>query len=143
MAQEPSIRIRGKAEYTSGWIGRFNVVELHYPRQKRVTDWEGGYFPLTMHFDEDYPNKPPICKFPANFVHVNVYDTGAVCLSILGDAWSPSITVQQILLCIQELLDNPNPASSVQRFYYHLFTKKCPEYKNRVRQQAKLYPPPV
>jgi ubiquitin-conjugating enzyme E2 I len=50
------------------------------------TDWAGGYYPLTLHFSEDYPSNPPTCKFPARFFHVNVYDTGAVCLSILGEA---------------------------------------------------------
>jgi len=48
------------------------------------TDWEGGHFPLTLHFTEDYPSRPPDCKFPAGFFHVNVYKTGSVCLSILG-----------------------------------------------------------
>lgn len=26
---------------------------------KQGTDWDGGYFPLTMEFSEDYPAKPP------------------------------------------------------------------------------------
>ena len=26
---------------------------------KPNTDWDGGYFPLTMEFTEDYPAKPP------------------------------------------------------------------------------------
>jgi ubiquitin-protein ligase len=26
---------------------------------KPNTDWEGGYFPLTMEFSEEYPAKPP------------------------------------------------------------------------------------
>ena len=47
-------------------------------------DWEGGYFPLVLNFDENYPTSAPVCKFPAGFFHVNVYNTGAVCLSILG-----------------------------------------------------------
>jgi ubiquitin-conjugating enzyme E2 I len=43
-----------------------------------------------------------------------VFDNGGVCLSILKETvpdhlgrvsgWSPSVTVKQILLCIQELL---------------------------------------
>ncbi|GJN01970.1 hypothetical protein PR202_ga19276 [Eleusine coracana subsp. coracana] len=82
--------------------------------QQILTDWEGGYFPLTMYFDEDYPSTPPICKFPADFFHVNVYDTGKVCMPILGEAWKPFITVRQIL--------------------------NMSEYKKRVRQQARLYP---
>ncbi|CAD6259895.1 unnamed protein product [Miscanthus lutarioriparius] len=107
---------------------------------KQGTDWEGGHFPLTLHFTEDYPSRPPDCKFPAGFFHVNVYQTGSVCLSILGSAWKPSITVRQILIGIQDLLDNPNPDSSAQNLCYKLFIEDMPEYKSRVRQQAKRYP---
>ena len=30
----------------------------HVPGKPK-TDWEGGYFPLTIEFSEDYPSKPP------------------------------------------------------------------------------------
>jgi Ubiquitin-conjugating enzyme len=49
------------------------------------TEWEGGFYPLTLHFSEDYPSKPPKCKFPAGFFHPNVYPSGTVCLSILNE----------------------------------------------------------
>lgn len=38
---------------------------------KQGTDWDGGFYPLTMEFSEDYPSKPPKCKFPAGFFHPN------------------------------------------------------------------------
>lgn len=38
---------------------------------KQGTEWEGGFYPLTMEFSEDYPSKPPKCKFPAGFFHPN------------------------------------------------------------------------
>ncbi|XP_066343689.1 SUMO-conjugating enzyme SCE1-like [Miscanthus floridulus] len=107
---------------------------------KEGTDWEGGYFPLTLHFPEDYPSSPPVCKFPAGFFHVNVYPTGAVCLSILSSAWKASVTVRQILIGIQDLLDNPNPASAAQDICFRLYKKDMPKYKDHVRQQAKRYP---
>lgn len=53
--------------------------------QNVQTDWEGGFFPLTLHFSEDYPSKPPKCKFPQGFFHPNVYPSGTVCLSILNE----------------------------------------------------------
>lgn len=49
------------------------------------TDWEGGFYPVTIHFSEDYPSKPPKCKFPQGFFHPNVYPSGTVCLSILNE----------------------------------------------------------
>ncbi|KAI3922435.1 hypothetical protein MKX01_039872 [Papaver californicum] len=109
---------------------------------KPGTDWEGGYFPLTLHFSEDYPSKPPKCKFPPNFFHPNVYPSGTVCLSILNEdsGWRPAITVKQILVGIQDLLDQPNPADPAQTDGYHLFIQEPTEYKRRVKQQAKQYP---
>lgn len=49
------------------------------------TDWEGGFYPIAIHFSEDYPSKPPKCKFPPSFFHPNVYPSGTVCLSILNE----------------------------------------------------------
>ncbi|XP_038901078.1 SUMO-conjugating enzyme SCE1 isoform X2 [Benincasa hispida] len=109
------------------------------------TDWEGGFFPLTLNFSEDYPSKPPKCRFPQGFFHPNVYPSGTVCLSILNEdsGWRPAITVKQILVGIQDLLDQPNPADPAQTEGYHLFIQDAVEYKKRVRQQAKQYPPLV
>ncbi|KAJ3693150.1 hypothetical protein LUZ60_012245 [Juncus effusus] len=109
---------------------------------KEGTDWEGGNFPLTIYFNEDYPTKPPKCKFPKDFFHPNVYSSGSVCLSILNECngWRPAITVKQILIGIQELLDHPNPSSAAQHISYQLFVKDRVEYGKRVRQQAKMYP---
>ncbi|GKD52545.1 SUMO-conjugating enzyme SCE1 [Tanacetum coccineum] len=110
-----------------------------------MTDWEGGYYPLTLHFTEDYPSKPPKCKFPPGFFHPNVYPSGTVCLSILNEdsGWRPAITVKQILVGIQDLLDSPNPADPAQTDGYQLFIQDTAEYKRRVQLQAKQYPPLV
>lgn len=41
----------------------------------------------------------------------------------LFQAWKPSISVTQILVGIQDLLDNPNPASAAQNECYKLYKK--------------------
>ncbi|TKY70602.1 SUMO-conjugating enzyme SCE1 [Spatholobus suberectus] len=61
----------------------------------------------------------------------------------LKQGWRPAITVKQILVGIQDLLDQPNPADPAQTEGYHLFIQDAAEYKRRVRQQAKQYPPLV
>ncbi|PHT62744.1 SUMO-conjugating enzyme UBC9, partial [Capsicum annuum] len=107
------------------------------------TDWEGGHYPLTIYFSEDYPSQPPKCMLPKGFFHINVYPSGDVCLSILNAAtgWSPAITVKQILLGIQELLEHPNPSSSAQFECNKLYMEQDKtEYKRRVKEQAKQYP---
>ncbi|KAL0042063.1 hypothetical protein WJX77_001974 [Trebouxia sp. C0004] len=130
----------------SGTDGAINLMKwkCHIPG-KTKTDWEGGYFPLTIEFSEDYPSKPPKCKFAPNFFHPNIYPSGTVCLSILNEeeGWRPSITVNQILLGIQDLLNDPNPNSPAQSDAYMLFTQRPAEYKRRVRAQTSAHPPPA
>ncbi|KAK3020025.1 hypothetical protein RJ639_004985 [Escallonia herrerae] len=111
----------------------------------RATDWEDGYFPVTLQFSRGCPSEPPKCKFPADFFHPNVYQTGCVYLSFFNkdSGWRPAISVKQILVGIQDLLDEPNPAHPVHNEAYHLFIQDPVEYKKRIRQQAKQYPPPM
>ncbi|KAB2007791.1 hypothetical protein ES319_D10G055500v1 [Gossypium barbadense] len=109
---------------------------------KKGTDWEGGYFPLTLNFSEEYPSKPPKCKFPNGFFHPNVYPSGIVCLSILSErgGWRPSITVKQILVGIQDLLDQPNATDAAQTEGHQLYVSNPNEYRKRVQQQVLQYP---
>lgn len=117
--------------------------QCHVPG-KDGTLWEGGYYPVTIEFFEDYPTRPPRCRFPAGFFHPNIYPSGTVCLSILNEeeGWRPSITVKQILLGIQELLDTPNPLSPAQSDAFVMYQNKRNDYEARVREEAKKYPPP-
>jgi ubiquitin-protein ligase len=193
--------------------------KCHVPG-KEGTPWEGGFFPITMEFSEDYPAKPPKvswmddtrsiksharnqCYIPLkvdaidklslflfavqisskflspqrkflalpsstgrkciamsceDFVNsqlsfrlslptlaVQIYPSGTVCLSILNEdeQWRPSITVKQILLGIQELLNNPNEKSPAQSDAYVAYTQRPDEYKRKVREQVAKYRPPV
>ena len=50
--------------------------------------------------------------------------------------WRSVITVKQILIGIQDLLDQPNPSDPAQIDAYQFFIQDSPEYKRRVRQSA-------
>ncbi|EIN07180.1 ubiquitin-conjugating enzyme 9 [Punctularia strigosozonata HHB-11173 SS5] len=106
---------------------------------KQGTAWEGGVYKLVMIFPEDYPSKPPKCKFTPPLFHPNVYPSGTVCLSILDEekAWKPAITIKQILLGIQDLLDDPNVLDPAQSDAYTMFKNDKTAYERRVRQQAR------
>ncbi|CAN6923950.1 unnamed protein product [Brassica oleracea] len=68
---------------------------------------------------------------------VNLLDT-------IGKGWRPAITVKQILVGIQVLLDTPNPADPAQTDDgYYFFIQDAVEYKRRVKLQPKQYPPIV
>ncbi|KAL1914823.1 uncharacterized protein VTP21DRAFT_7915 [Calcarisporiella thermophila] len=106
---------------------------------KPGTCWENGLYKLHMQFTEDYPSKPPKCRFTPPLFHVNVYPSGTVCLSILNEeeGWKPAITIKQILLGIQDLLDSPNMASPAHAEAYQLYRKNRSGYDKRIRQQAR------
>ncbi|KAI9226729.1 MAG: ubiquitin-conjugating enzyme 9 [Piptocephalis tieghemiana] len=115
------------------------TLSLSLSLGKPETPWEGGIYQLIMIFPEDYPTKPPKCKFTPPLFHPNVYPSGTVCLSILNEeeGWKPAITIKQILLGIQDLLNDPNPLSPAQSEAYNLFRTDKEKYEQEVRKQAK------
>lgn len=84
-----------------------STTRAHPPRRNAViigpsdTPFEDGTFRLVMHFEEQYPNKPPGVKFISTMFHPNVYATGELCLDILQNRWSPTYDVAAILTSIQ------------------------------------------
>lgn len=59
-----------------------------------------------------------------------------MCLSILNEeeAWKPAITIKQILLGVQDLLNDPNPESPAQAEAYNLYKKDPNEYERRIKR---------
>ncbi|PYH77609.1 UBC-like protein, partial [Aspergillus uvarum CBS 121591] len=109
---------------------------------KAGTMREGGLFKMMMIIPDECPNKPPKCTFtpsvsstdlitnePGQFnpplFHPDVLPSGIVCLAILNskESWSSVLSVKEILLGVQELLDNPNPELSALSKAYHLMKK--------------------
>ena len=139
---------------------------------KEKTIWEGGLFKLEVTFPDEYPTKPPKCtsltaspaqsqpscrstlvaytfsrntgKFVPPLFHPNVYPSGTVCLSILNEeeGWKPAITIKEILLGIQSLLDEPNPESPAQADAFNLFKKDRAAYEKKVRTVVRENPAP-
>ncbi|KAG6040492.1 hypothetical protein E4U41_000361 [Claviceps citrina] len=74
------------------------------------TPYVGGTFMIDIQIPDNYPFKSPCMKFDTKIWHPNVSSqTGAICLDILGSAWSPVQTIKTALLSIRMLLEVPNP----------------------------------
>ena len=118
--------IRDRCGWSSLWRGG---VQWSRPAPSRRVRWSA---------QEDYPSKPPKCKFVPPLFHPNVYPSGTICLSILNEeeGWRPAITIKQMLLGIQDLLDTPNPNSPAQSEAYQMFVQDKASYAKRVRQEA-------
>lgn len=72
--------------------------------------YDGGLFHVDIKIPEAYPFEPPKMKFMTKVWHPNVSSvTGAICLDILKDEWSPALTIRTALLSLQALLSCPEP----------------------------------
>lgn len=74
------------------------------------TPYEGGLFNIDIIIPTGYPFEPPKMKFTTKIWHPNISSqTGAICLDILKDQWSPALTIKTALLSLQALLCSPEP----------------------------------
>mmetsp|Transcript_17353 Transcript_17353/g.28010 ORF Transcript_17353/g.28010 Transcript_17353/m.28010 type:complete len:193 (+) Transcript_17353:95-673(+) len=74
------------------------------------TVYEGGIFKVDIIIPQTYPFEPPKMKFETKIWHPNVSSqTGAICLDILKDQWSPALTIKTALVSLQALLSAPEP----------------------------------
>mmetsp|Transcript_1534 Transcript_1534/g.2490 ORF Transcript_1534/g.2490 Transcript_1534/m.2490 type:complete len:200 (-) Transcript_1534:1371-1970(-) len=74
------------------------------------TPYEGGVFEIDITIPKQYPFEPPKMKFNTKIWHPNISSqTGAICLDILKDQWSPALTIKTALLSLQALLCSPEP----------------------------------
>lgn len=86
---------------------------------------------------------PPTVVFVPPLPHINVFKSGSVCLSIVSYDWKPSISVKQILLGVQTLMEEPNVKSVANQEVYRLYQEDRRLYEANARKFAALQRPPA
>jgi len=103
---------------------------------KETSPWAGGLYKMLLTFPDNYPTSPPNVKFTPPIPHPNVFSTGAVCLSLISSGWKPAITLKQILIGVQALLDEPNQASPANGQASQLLKKGPAKYAQSIKEYA-------
>lgn len=112
------------------------------------TDYEGGLFRATLTFPENFPQMPPKMVFLTEMWHPNIYKNGEVCISILHDPgtdpqnemetadlrWRPIYGVEQILVSVISMLNDPNINSPANVDASVEFKDHPEEYRKKVRK---------
>ena len=118
----------------------------------RDTSYKGGLFYLSVHFPQDYPNKPPEICFLTPIYHINVNpkaltmnqteSLGHVCISTLN-WWKPEYTMREVLTNIFALFYLANPDSPYGLERADEFRENRAVYEEKIKLFTKKFANPM
>ncbi|KAL7528901.1 hypothetical protein ACHAXR_002690 [Thalassiosira sp. AJA248-18] len=149
------ITVMCKPDSTSGVIAHVAPDDKHVPSKPgwrhllgtisgpEETVYEGGRFDVDILIPKEYPFEPPKMKFITKIWHPNVSSqTGAICLDILKDQWSPALTIKTAMLSLQALLCSPEPSDPQDAQVARMYLDNKPEFDRTAKYWVQMYATP-
>ena len=104
------------------------------------TPYEAGKFIIDITLPADYPFVPPKMKFDTQIWHPNISSqSGAICLDILKDQWSPALTIKTAMLSLQALLCTPEPNDPQDAEVANMYKTNQEEFQQTARFWTEMY----
>ncbi len=104
------------------------------------TPYDGGTFIVDIIIPQQYPFEPPKMKFTTKVWHPNISSqTGAICLDILKDKWSPALTIKTALLSLQALLSAPEPDDPQDAQVAGMYKQNRAKFNETASQWTAMY----
>lgn len=105
--------------------------------------YEGGVFTVEFDVPQEYPLKPPRAKFVTKVFHPNISSqTGAICLDILKDKWTPVYSLLSILISLQQLLDSPNASDPQDAEVAKMYNEHASSFLKTAKEWTQRYAKP-
>jgi len=105
------------------WEG--NIHALDDPRHA------GKSYSLEIRFAENHPFHPPKIHFLQRVECENVFNDGEVCMDILGDEWSPALSLDKLMFALCSLLTDP-PVTGYPYKGYNTIERRIRTRRNEV-----------
>ncbi|EGR30577.1 ubiquitin-conjugating enzyme family protein, putative [Ichthyophthirius multifiliis] len=104
------------------------------------TPYGGGVFQIDIQLPSEYPYKPPKMKFDTRIWHPNISSqTGAICLDILKNEWSPALSIRTALLSLQALMCAPEPDDPQDAVVAQQYKNQKDQYIKTAKEWTKNY----
>ncbi|CAE6458435.1 unnamed protein product [Rhizoctonia solani] len=104
------------------------------------TPYQGGTYQVDIVIPDSYPFQPVKMKFITKVYHPNISSaSGAICLDILKDAWSPVLTLKSTLISLQSLLFSPEPNDPQDAEVAKHYLTSRSSFNDTARYWAEIY----
>ena len=103
------------------------------------TPYAGGVFYVRFRLTVNYPFKAPICKMLTKVYHPNIDSRGRICLDVLYDQFSPSLTFEKLVISISSVLHSPNAEDPLVPEIAEMYVRDRTRYNAIARDYTQRY----